>query len=335
MPCSILSDITVERIDEYSVNILLKSHGNVEIFIFKGNSPHTIDTTQPILQVKGKNRIPVTKLDPHFRPYFLVVPEGTEGTVVSERKVTCQGTFNFRDLGGYITKDNKTIKWGELFRSDGLAGLTDKGSIQFNNLGIKKIYDFRTIQEVQKSPDKLPEDDSVHYFNYPVKHGEFNFVSVMKKLKQGDASWLTKDYMTKGYIKGIEEFSTAWGQAFKSIVQNEGTPSIFHCTGGKDRTGTFSALLLLVLGVHENTIIYDHQLSNKFIKKMLPLLEKTIHSYGIEPKLLEPYFTAPLSGITTLLDHIRQKYDTAENYLVEKCGVLPGDFDLLKEKLLV
>ncbi len=36
-----------------------------------------------------------------------------------------------------------------------------------------------------------------------------------------------------------------------------------HCTAGKDRTGLAVALLLLALGVPEETVIADYTLSNQ------------------------------------------------------------------------
>ena len=36
---------------------------------------------------------------------------------------------------------------------------------------------------------------------------------------------------------------------------------VFHCTAGKDRTGVLAAILLLLLGVAEEDIIADYQVS--------------------------------------------------------------------------
>ena len=38
-------------------------------------------------------------------------------------------------------------------------------------------------------------------------------------------------------------------------------PVVFHCTAGKDRTGVLAAILLLRLGVDEEDIIADYQVS--------------------------------------------------------------------------
>ena len=42
-----------------------------------------------------------------------------------ERLVALEGTLNFRDLGGYTAADGRTVRWGSVFRSDGLGRLTD------------------------------------------------------------------------------------------------------------------------------------------------------------------------------------------------------------------
>lgn len=33
------------------------------------------------------------------------------------RHIALEGQSNFRDLGGYKTRDGKTIKWGQVYRS--------------------------------------------------------------------------------------------------------------------------------------------------------------------------------------------------------------------------
>ncbi|MDE8409516.1 tyrosine-protein phosphatase, partial [Klebsiella pneumoniae] len=42
-----------------------------------------------------------------------------------ERLLPLQGGRNFRDLGGYRTADGRHVKWGLLFRSGSMHGLTD------------------------------------------------------------------------------------------------------------------------------------------------------------------------------------------------------------------
>lgn len=43
-----------------------------------------------------------------------------------ERLLDIDGSVNFRELGGYTTKDGRTIKWQKLLRSGDLSRLTAK-----------------------------------------------------------------------------------------------------------------------------------------------------------------------------------------------------------------
>jgi protein-tyrosine phosphatase len=44
---------------------------------------------------------------------------------------------------------------------------------------------------------------------------------------------------------------------------------LFHCTQGKDRTGIAAMLILLLLGVDEETILDDFELTNKYRKSLI------------------------------------------------------------------
>lgn len=43
---------------------------------------------------------------------------------VMDRLIRLEGTFNFRDYGGYNAGDGKKVKKGSLYRSDDLSRLT-------------------------------------------------------------------------------------------------------------------------------------------------------------------------------------------------------------------
>jgi hypothetical protein len=42
-----------------------------------------------------------------------------------ERLVPLAGAMNFRDVGGYPAADGRTVRWGCVYRSDGLDQLTN------------------------------------------------------------------------------------------------------------------------------------------------------------------------------------------------------------------
>ncbi|MFZ2631922.1 MAG: tyrosine-protein phosphatase [Desulfosalsimonadaceae bacterium] len=263
------------------------------------------------------------------------VDENNARMLTSGRRVPMEGAVNFRDIGGYHTADGRQVKRGRVYRSDGLARLTKKDHETLHRIGLRRVFDFRTPAEVSASPDHLPEDDAIEYVNLPVRHGAIDFTVAMKRLQQGDVSWLTPDFMVDGYIRNLEEYPEVWGQVINYLADSSDHHAVlFHCTGGKDRTGTCAALILLMLGVDEEAVINDHQLSNGYIAHMLPDIYRLIASYGIDPDLLVPYFTAPREGIVTVLSHIRDTYGSASGYLSEKAGVNKETQALLREKLL-
>ncbi|RJP89617.1 MAG: tyrosine-protein phosphatase [Desulfobacteraceae bacterium] len=255
--------------------------------------------------------------------------------LAADRLVSMEGAVNFRDIGGYHTADGRQVKWGRVFRSDGLARLTLKDHETLRRIGLRRIFDFRTPAEVGASPDYLPEGGAIEYVNLPVRHGAIDFTVAMKRLQKGDVAWMTPHFMESGYIRNLEEYGNVWGQVIRYLADvSDDHAILFHCTGGKDRTGTCAALILLMLGVDEETVISDHQLSNGYIAHMLPDIYRLIASYGIDPDLLVPYFTAPREGIVTVLSRIREVYGSASDYLSKKAGVKKETQELIIERLL-
>jgi protein-tyrosine phosphatase len=255
-----------------------------------------------------------------------------EMQVESERGIKLEGVFNFRDLGGYETTGGRHVKWKRVYRSDNLARLTEADLMTLEALNIRTLVDLRSRVEMEKTPDKIPA--GAGYVPLPVQTGELNFVAAMERLQKGDADWLTDDFMLKGYIRNLDEFGHVWADALTVISRPDLQPVVFHCTGGKDRAGTLAALFLLVLGVPEETVIEDHQLSNVFIAPLLGKVNKYVQSLGVDPEKVKPYFTAPRFCIEALLEHLRSRYGTAEQYLIDTAGLNPEVLELLKTGLL-
>ncbi len=251
-----LRNIRIERIDPKTLRIEWDPlASDPQIFIYTGESPDAIDTTQPTAQISGQNHVDLPGLNSAIRYYFRTVPEGGRETTVAERRVPMEGTLNFRDLGGYGTTDGRRLKWGRIFRSDGLARLTAQDHTLLKQMGIKLVCDFRTPAEVEKSPTKLPPHGSIRTQNLPVVSHEFDTVAIMERIKKGDTDWIDESLMINGYIRNIESSAGVWGAVINSLTDPQKRPLVFHCTAGKDRTGVCAALILLTLGVPEEVVI--------------------------------------------------------------------------------
>ena len=302
--------------------------------IYKGESPEAIDYRTPVACVKGKSHVQIFDLNPDVRFYFELVPDQGSGIIVSERRVPLEGSVNFRDLGGYRTLDGRRLRWGQVFRSDNLGRLTDRDIKILRRMGIRQVCDFRTPAEVKKMPDRFPETNEGAYVHLPIKHGEYDPANTFERIKNGDVDWLTEEFMIRGYLRNVDRFTSLWSTFFRLMVAPRNRPLVFHCTGGKDRAGVCAALILLTLGVAEETVIEDHGLSNMYITDVLKRIYAQIKSYGVDPAKVAPYFTAPRSAIIALVEHIRKTYGSAEDYLINQAGIEVKVINQLREDLL-
>ncbi len=241
---------------------------------------------------------------------------------------------NFRDLGGYEAADGRRIINRQVFRSSSLNDLNEKQLAYLKQLNIKLVCDFRILDEVDKKPDILPDDGSIEHLHLPVTHGKYNTSVVAEKIKSGDTKWLNDEYMIEGYRNNLDHFADVWGTVIKRLADPDSRPLVFHCTAGKDRAGTCAALILLALGIPEKTVIYDYELSNLFLKEWLSEVEENIIKIGIKLNQIRPFLFASRVYIESLIDHINEKYGSAEKYLTAYAGVSKTTLDLLREDLL-
>ena len=156
----------------------------------------------------------------------------------------------------------------------------------------------------------------------------------MESLQKGDISWLTEDLIITRYIQRIDLFPKVWGEILGMLADPDNRPLVFHCTAGKDRAGTCAALILLALGVPEDTVIHDYSLSNFYIADAVKEMNERIKALGIDPDDVAPYFTAPRNAIIALIDHVRKTYGSAADYLKDQAGISNNALSDLKRELL-
>ena len=330
-----LIDVSLIRTGDDSVEISWNfNEKSGEFAVFMGKSPDHIDRQIPVSVSPANYSAKISGLDPHSRYYFEVSLNKGPKVIISDRRVPLEGSVNFRDLGGYETSDGRRVKWGQVYRSDNLGRLTDRDVAFVQQMGVRMVCDFRTQAEAQKLPDRYLQSDQNRYLHLPIQHGKFDPADTFERIKNGDIEWMTEEFMIKGYIKNIDHFASVWSTFFNRLADSSNRPLVFHCTGGKDRAGICAALILLSLGVPAETVIYDHGLSNLYIAAVLEKIYDRIRSHGVDPKLVAPYFTAPNNAIVAAVNHIRQTWGSAANYLINKAGVDEKIIEKLKADLL-
>jgi protein-tyrosine phosphatase len=242
----------------------------------------------------------------------------TPQTSLGDRRLLLSGAVNFRDLGGYLTTDSRSVRKGLVFRSDHLSRLTTKDQQILQALQFKVVCDLRTVREQQRAPDLLPLDGAIRLLSLPVQVKGFDPATVMDRLKAGDDAWLSMDFFIELYKRFLDHFGPVWGEVLTLIASPQNLPLVFHCTGGKDRTGICAALLLMTLGVNEESVIMDHDYSNTCNDERLQSIYAEFAALGISPEKAAPYLQAPIEPLTAMFDHLKKTYGTIEDYLLTK-----------------
>lgn len=251
-----------------------------------------------------------------------------------EQRLPLSGAVNFRDLGGYLTGDGRRVKKGLVFRSDHLSRLTPEDQATLERLRFKMVCDFRTVREQQLAPDLLPVDGSICLLPLPVQADGFDPATAVDRLRANDSAWLSMDFFVDLYRRYLDEFGPVWGKVFRLAASPDNLPLVFHCTGGKDRTGICAALLLMALGVPDETVFLDHDRSNACNAERLQPIYAEFATLGIGPEKAAPYLQAPSEPMTAMLIHLRKTYVSVENYLQGKAGLDAATLSALRSGLL-
>lgn len=296
------------------------------------------------ITMTGDTSVSVRAGAPGQRMYFFLLPDHGHAREVSIRHLPLEGTPNFRDLGGYETTDGRFVRWGLLYRSGVLTQLTNRDFAYLTPLGIRVVCDFRTSQENATNPEIWIPNLAVQHVSLPIGSGT-NKKDAMAAwtdfLKTNPSPEQMKAHMTAAYGEFALTNAPEYAKVFAELKQ-EDLPLLFHCTAGKDRTGVFSALLLLTLGVPEKTVLEDYALTDKYLlhamsdeatRKMLanasnPTLAR------LSPDQRRVMMAADPDYLRSTLRRINEKYGSFDRYRREALGVSDDDMRKLRARLL-
>jgi protein-tyrosine phosphatase len=256
----------------------------------------------------------------------------------AKRYLPFEGIRNFRDFGGYRTRDGSSIKWGRLYRSGQLSELTRNDQAGFKNLDIELICDFRYEGEQQKAPTNIPDSHLPHIRSLPIKTGSFRSFLEKKGVENPGASDMMAA-MKEIYRDFVVEHGNTYASMFRHMVETNRGTTLIHCSAGKDRTGFGSAMILFTLGVDRETIMKDYLLSAEYFSAesaMEVLLKdrENARRFPFDLNAFKPVYEVYPEYLETALEEIEKRYESIERYLEEVLGVTREIRRHLKEKYL-
>ena len=248
------------------------------------------------------------------------------------RHINFDSVPNFRDLGGYRTRDGRAVDSRRLFRSGELQSMSRPDIARFKeDIRPRAVIDLRTPRELTKQREiSLLGEVGARYHNVPFRPNSPDDVKQETELFR-DATDLAELYMHR--ICHLE-FGKRLVGSLELIADRNNHPLVFHCSVGKDRTGVLAAMLLAAAGVIDDDIIHDYTLSAPF---MLALRDRWRNDPAAPPEVKEvpdSHWEASAESMVRFLALIRRDYGSAAGYL-EAHGADTSLPQRLEEALLV
>ncbi|OGJ86534.1 MAG: hypothetical protein A2268_15780 [Candidatus Raymondbacteria bacterium RifOxyA12_full_50_37] len=258
----------------------------------------------------------------------------------SDRSISLEGAYNFRDIGGQATTAGRRMKKGLFFRSDNLARLSDQDLEKISSLHLRTIIDLRTPNEQKAKRDRIPGNQAIRAVSIPIyptledpSRLKSLFWLISGKYRRVDFEQFAKEL----YLRIAFDHASQVGSLITLVSDKENLPVLIHCNGGKDRTGFMAALLQSLTGVSHNDIMHDYLLTNQ---RMAPYVSRFIRRsrwmnlFGFSPERMRPVLEARTEYLEEAFRSILERHESVEHYLSEACGVAPETLSRIRDLLL-
>lgn len=204
------------------------------------------------------------------------------------RTIDIDGVSNTRDIGGFDTPYGKTLN-GLVYRCARIDDITEKGIAQMDALKIKSDVDLRNLNEGKRNPSERENDYA--YLCAPM------YLSVF-------------DVSVKENVKNVVSL----------FADPDNYPIIFHCSVGRDRTGSLSFILNNLLGVSQEEIICEYLTSFFSVTGSLSVSKE-------ESELLEA-----IKAMYIILDgYAGENYAEKTASFLISCGITEVEIDAIRD----
>lgn len=238
--------------------------------------------------------------------------------------------LNVRDFGGLSVGGGGRVQKGKLLRGAQLSKMSEKDQAQFAKYNIELVVDLRYAPERDRQasnwstisqPTTLVYDDvaSPHTDNKLAPHEIF----IIKELSNPEEAHA---YMLGSYSKRPQDpgFINVTRQSLKHMAST-GSHTYVHCAAGKDRTGTFAAIVLLALGVSLDDVMAEYMLTQKAVDispilKMAAIRMEKQYGRPFDADALRPifgvdpaFFNASLTAIGSFDSYLKNVLEISDD----------------------
>ena len=271
------------------IRLAWKGDGSVRYTVYLADNENFDNATTYVISGLRKE-INVYNLMPSTTYYWKVEGDKTGDTSdassfttenVSVRLIYAEGTSNVRDLGGWGAGVS-SVNYGKIYRGNQLNGygnwgdnkLTEEGLKTFkDDLKVRTEIDLRTQNKDDANQTTNYVDASYPYYKCTIgQYTDIFETSVWNALpndgntkpdskeNKNDARRLS--YASGNASRNENAMRLSLKTIFSVLADESNYPVFIHCNAGADRTGTVAFLINGLLGVGEEDLIRDFELTS-------------------------------------------------------------------------
>ncbi|MCC8023483.1 MAG: tyrosine-protein phosphatase, partial [Clostridiales bacterium] len=233
--------------------------------------------------------------------------------------------------------------FGMFYRSAALIKMNRRERDTFQSLGVRTVLDFRSNMEVADDPDWIaPGCRYLHASGIQTMDDEFGGGNldmrrqILRSSGKPELLDRLENYLIGSY-QTMAEQPEAYRTLFRAILEDTGTPLLFHCTAGKDRTGVGAAFLLSALGVPYETVRRDYLLSNRFREKENKSIERKVRLFVRDKRLrrlINDMMRVQEAYLDRTFDTIERLYGGFPAFLHGALEVSPEELEWMRARFL-
>ena len=244
---------------------------------------------------------------------------------MTSRRIPLEGAWNFRDLGGMPTRDGARIVPSRVFRSDRLTRLSPGDAATLDSLDIRRVFDLRSGLE-------LEADGAGVWSSAAGRHRHVPLVKVALQASDPAIDWSRVDLGSR-YMEMLDEGAPVTREVLVHLADPDRGATVFHCTGGKDRTGVLAAVLLRTLGVDDEVVVEDYAVSEVYLAPFVEASRRTLEAGGFDPQVILYLCGSPATRMRAMIEDMDRRWGSVEGYL-DWAGVGERTREALRRVLL-
>ena len=327
----VVCERTNEELYSFKWEVLPPINGSVKIYA--SFDPNRFDLDQIPFEAKisdGLARFPVK--DNAKRYFFLLKFNNRFEKVIAARFAYSDKIRNLHDLGGYVNKEDKTIKWGKVYRSGDIdVPKNERDRCVINQMGVKTIVDFcdekekaypldtTNIKNVNRITSLIPNPLSPEVID----------MILGGKMRKGDILL----YMQGRYLDMYENADVYFKPMFECLLNPDSYPVLITSERGVDRAGFGAALLMAAIDI-PNEIVSEEYLLSKNQIDIRPYLPAGKQISFEQQEAISLLLNPQDKVISMIYSQMIHDYGSVDNYLEKKLQLDHDKRKKLKELLL-